>query len=67
MLRVIYDHHVNSLLEVVAPIFALVGGIVLFVALFTPKRYTAKRPARFVLGFSLLALSATMWYFASLG
>lgn len=52
----------SALFAVIAPVIALVGGIVLFVALFTPKRFTAKRPARFVLGFGLLALSTGMWY-----
>ncbi|KSU67223.1 hypothetical protein AS038_05525 [Arthrobacter sp. NIO-1057] len=49
----------------IAPIIALIGGIVLFVALFTPKRFTAKRPARFVLGWGLLMLSGGMWFYGS--
>lgn len=52
----------SELFGLIAPVFALIGGIVLFVALFTPKRFKAKRPARFVLGFGLLALSGGMWY-----
>ena len=52
----------SEIFAVIAPVFALIGGIVLFVALFTPRRFTAKRPARFVMGFGLLALSAGMWY-----
>lgn len=54
----------SELFTFIAPVIALIGGIVLFMALFTPKRFTAKRPARFVLGWGLLALSAGMWFFS---
>lgn len=52
-----------GLLDIVGALFALVGGLVLFVALFTPKRYVAKRPARSVIGWTLLGLAAAMYYF----
>jgi len=54
----------SAILTVVGAIFALIGGLVLFAALFTPKRFVAKRPARFVIGFGLLGLAAAMYYFA---
>ena len=53
----------GSLLNILAVVCALVGGITLFTALFTPKRFRAKRPARFLAGFGLLALSAAMFAF----
>lgn len=52
------------ILSLVGAIFALIGGLVLFVALFTPKRFVAKRPARFFIGFGMLGLAAVMYYFA---
>jgi hypothetical protein len=55
----------TTILGIVGALFALVGGLVLFVALFTPKRYVAKRPARFVIGFGLLGLAAAMYYFGA--
>ncbi len=55
----------DQLLTVLAAVFAAVGGITLFVALFTPKRFVAKRPARFVAGFVLFGLSALLYFFAA--
>jgi len=55
----------GPVLNILAAVCALVGGITLFMALFTPKRFTAKRPARFLAGFGLLALAAAMYYFGS--
>ncbi len=57
---------VADLIRTVASCIALVGGIVFFVALFTPKRFVAKRPARFFTAFALLALSYGLHYVASL-
>lgn len=51
------------LMDIVAAVFALVGGITLFVALFTPKRYYAKRPRRFFIGAALLVLAAVLYYY----
>lgn len=56
---------VADLIRTMASCFALVGGIVLFVALFTPKRFVAKRPARFFTGFALLALSYGLYHFTA--
>jgi cell division protein FtsW (lipid II flippase) len=55
----------SSILGIFGALFALIGGIVLFVALFTPKRFVAKRPARFFIGFGMLALAVAMYYFGS--
>lgn len=54
----------RELLFVAAAAMALVGGLVLFVALFTPKRFVARRPARFGIGFGLLGLAAMLSAFA---
>jgi hypothetical protein len=54
-----------EILSIAGALFALVGGLVLFVALFTPKRYVAKRPARFAIGFGLLGLAVAMYYFGA--
>lgn len=51
----------NQLLSTAASAVALVGGIVLFVALFTPRRFRVRRPARFGIGFGLLGVSAVLW------
>lgn len=52
----------KDLLLIASAILAAVGGFVLFVALFTPRRFVARRPRRFITGFSLLALSALLAY-----
>lgn len=54
----------SELMTVAAAGIALVGGLTLFMALFTPKRYTAKRPRRFIIGFGCLAVSAYLHYAA---
>ena len=55
----------STIIEIVAAAIALVGGLILFVALFTPKRYTSKRPSRFILGWSLLGLSLFLYAVAN--
>ncbi|MBX9717721.1 MAG: hypothetical protein K2X36_02635 [Microbacteriaceae bacterium] len=55
----------SAVLRVVGALFALVGGVTLFVALFTPKRYTARRPQRFIIGFGLLGLAVALYSFAT--
>ncbi len=52
-------------LRILGAVFALVGGITLFVALFTPRRFTARRPQRFIIGFGLLALAVVLYSFAA--
>lgn len=56
---------VPEVLQIVAAVFALIGGLTLFTALFTPKRYTSKRPSRFVAGAGCLALSAFLYQSAA--
>lgn len=53
----------GGILTVFGAVCALVGGLTLFRALFMSKRFYAKRPATFVMGWGLLALSAAMFYF----
>lgn len=55
----------SELLTIVGAVFALVGGITLFTALFMARRFVARRPRRFVIGCSLLGLAALMYYFAA--
>ena len=54
----------SELLKIVAGCLALIGGVTLFLALFTKRRFTAKRPQRFIAGAGCLAISAALFYFA---
>lgn len=55
----------SSLLQVVGTLFAFVGGLTLFVALFTPRRYTSKRPFRFMAGGGCLVLAVIFFAIAA--
>ncbi|WP_323791098.1 hypothetical protein [Nocardioides sp.] len=54
----------DQLLNLAAPVLALIGGLTLFRALFMPRRFTAKRPFLFFAGTGCLAV-ATYFYWAA--
>lgn len=54
-----------ELLNIVGAVFALIGGITLFTALFMARRFVARRPQRFAIGWGMLGLAALMFYFGS--
>ncbi|MEI2715355.1 MAG: hypothetical protein V9G04_19200 [Nocardioides sp.] len=51
----------EQLMQMAAAIIALIGGLTLFRALFTPKRFRAKRPFLFLAGGGCLALSVFLY------
>lgn len=54
----------SALLQLVGVVFAVVGGFTLFRALFTPKRFTSRRPWLFAAGWGSMLLAALFFSLA---
>lgn len=54
----------SALLQLVGAVFAVIGAFLLFRALLTPRRFTAKRPWLFTAGWGTMALAALFFSLA---
>ncbi len=54
----------TGLLQLVGVVLAVIGGFTLFRALFTPRRFTARRPWLFAAGWGTIALAVLFFSLA---